>query len=211
MLTTFADLVANALACLQARTDLEAAHRELVTTLTRVVCARDPYTGGHSESIADLAAAVAQELGLSPAEVQNLRVAALLHDIGKVAIPDGILHKPGPLEPEEWAVVRKHPDIGARILASARHLWPVIPIVRHHHERWDGRGYPDGLSGEAIPLGARILAVVDAYAAMTDVRPYRTPLPVDLALQELRRCAGTQFDPQIVDAFLRTLERRGTR
>jgi two-component system, cell cycle response regulator len=127
--------------------------------------------------------------------------AAELHDLGKMAIPDEILQKPGPLDQEEWAFVRRHPLVGERILSVAPALLPVARIVRGTHEHWDGSGYPDGVAGEQIPLGARIIAVCEAFAAMTSPRPYRPARSVDAALEELRACAGSQFDPAVVAAF----------
>ncbi|MDR7548275.1 MAG: HD domain-containing phosphohydrolase, partial [Armatimonadota bacterium] len=124
---------------------------------------------------------------------------------GKIAIPDAILRKPGPLTADEWDVVRRHPDVGAQIVAPVRSLQPVIPIIRHHQERWDGSGYPDGLRGDAIPLAARILAAADAYVAMTDARPYRPARSHHEAVAELRRHAGSQFDPAVIEALCRVL------
>jgi HD-GYP domain-containing protein (c-di-GMP phosphodiesterase class II) len=143
----------------------------------------------------------AQALGLPPDEVERVRHASELHDVGKVAIPDAILGKPGPLTEEEWAFVRRHPVIGERIVLAAPALAPVASLVRSSHERWDGAGYPDGLHGDAVPLSARIVAVADAFAAMTSGRPYRAARTVEEALDELRREAGAQFDPAVVDAW----------
>ena len=162
---------------------------------------RDDALHDHVGDVADLAERVGERLELPPAEIRHLRWAASLHDIGKVAIPDAILHAPRPLEPAEWDYIRRHTVIGARIIGAAPGLEPVAAIVRASHERWDGRGYPDSLAGTAIPLGARIVAVCDAYDAMTADRPYRTALGPQEALAELRRCAGGQFDPAVVLAF----------
>ncbi len=187
---------------------LENAYVELVVTLSRAIDARDPYTAGHSERLREWAEALARRIGCSEQEVQDIRWAALLHDIGKIGIPDSILRKPGPLSAEEWHLMRQHPLIGEWILAAVPRLRTVARIVRSHHERWDGTGYPDGLVGEEIPLASRILAVVDAYVAQTDGRPYRPARSPEEAVTELRRCAGTQFDPRIVDAFCALLEER---
>jgi HD-GYP domain-containing protein (c-di-GMP phosphodiesterase class II) len=143
---------------------------------------------------------------MQPEQLDEVTRAAELHDIGKVAIPDTILAKPGPLDATEWSFVRQHTIIGERILLAAPALRPVARLVRSSHERWDGAGYPDGLAGEEIPLGARIVAVCDAFEAMTSDQPYRNRLDVSAAVAELRRCAGTQFDPQVVDVFTRVLE-----
>jgi HD-GYP domain-containing protein (c-di-GMP phosphodiesterase class II) len=140
-------------------------------------------------------------MALIPEELDEVVRAAELHDVGKMAIPDQILHKPGPLSPEEWAFVRRHPLVGERILSVAPALLPVAKIVRATHERWDGSGYPDGIAREEIPLGARIVAVCDAFEAMVAPRAYRAARSVAEALEELRACAGSQFDPAVVEAF----------
>ncbi len=183
--------------------DLEQAYVQMVMLLGRTLDVRDAYTNGHSEQMAVWAEQTGLSLGLSAEEARELHSAALLHDIGKIGVPDRILLKPGRLTEEEWAVMREHPVIGERILMPVEHMRGVARLVRHHQERWDGSGYPDGLRGEEIPLGARILAVVDAYSAMIDDRPYRNGRPPAGAIAELKRCAGTQFDPQIVDVFCR--------
>jgi diguanylate cyclase (GGDEF)-like protein len=173
--------------------------------LLRALAERDPELRTHLATVADLAVAVATTLGLNAAEVEQVRHAADLHDVGKVAIPDAILDKPGPLDDDEWAFMRRHTIIGERIVAAAPALGPVAALVRASHERFDGRGYPDGLAGEEIPLGARIVAVCDSFDAMVADRPYREPMSDAAALAELRRCAGSQFDPRVVDAFAAAL------
>lgn len=207
LLATVAEIAANALQRIRNHEELEQAYVEAVLALANAMDARDTYTADHSQRLAQWAVAVARALGLSEEDVQGVHSGALLHDIGKLGVPDEILLKPGPLTEEEWTIIRRHPAEGARILAPVRRLHPVVPIVRHHQERWDGTGYPAGLAGEAIPLGARILAVVDAYVAMTDDRPYRAARSHDDAVAELRRCAGTQFDPRIVAVFCKLLGR----
>jgi diguanylate cyclase (GGDEF)-like protein len=169
--------------------------------LLRALAERNPDLGEHLATVADLAVAVAHRLGLAPEEVEQVRHAADLHDVGKVAIPDAILDKPGPLDDDEWTFMRRHTIIGERIVAAAPALSEVAVLVRASHERHDGGGYPDGLAGDAIPLGARIVAVCDSYDAMVANRPYRMALPQDQALAELDRCAGSQFDPVVVAAF----------
>jgi response regulator RpfG family c-di-GMP phosphodiesterase len=151
--------------------------------------------------VADLALRLAGAVGLEAEERDVIARAAELHDVGKVAIPDAILSKAGPLDPDEQAFMRRHTVIGEAIIAVAPALRPVAALVRSSHERWDGRGYPDGLAGEAIPLGARIVAVCDAFSAMLQTRPYGETLDEEAALDELRRCAGSQFDPAVVAAF----------
>jgi diguanylate cyclase (GGDEF)-like protein len=162
---------------------------------------RDPELREHVQGVASLSAAVATRLGLDSDEVEELVIAAQLHDVGKIAIPDAVLHKSGPLEEAEWTLIRQHPLVGQRILSAVPALSGVGAIVRATHERWDGAGYVDGLAGHAIPLAARIIAVCDTFSAMTSDRPYGGAVPVADALAELRRCAGTQFDPEVVRVF----------
>jgi diguanylate cyclase (GGDEF)-like protein len=162
---------------------------------------RDPELRTHVSSVTSLAGAIASRLGVTGHQLVELTIAAQLHDVGKIAIPDAVLHKAGPLTGEEWALMRQHTVIGQRILGAVPALQGVGTIVRATHERWDGRGYVDGLAGEAIPLAARIIAVCDAFEAMTAIRPYAAPAGTTEALDELRRCAGTQFDPRVVRAF----------
>jgi diguanylate cyclase (GGDEF)-like protein len=170
---------------------------------------RSPSLGGHVGDVAGLAVRVARHLGLSDEEVADVRAAAELHDVGKLAIPDAILEKPGPLDDDEWALMRRHTIVGERILLAAPALAAVAPLVRASHERWDGRGYPDGLAGEQIPLGARIVSLCDAFDAMVTDRSYRAAMPIAEALTELERCAGAQFDPAVVCAFLAVLAEGG--
>jgi two-component system, cell cycle response regulator len=176
------------------------ASRQTADALLRALAERDPNLGASTEAV-ELAVATARRLGLAPDEIERVRHATELRDVGKVAVPDAILGKPGPLREEEWAFVRRHPVIGERILSGAPALERVAPLVRASHERWDGAGYPDRLAGEAIPLGARIVAVADAFAAMTADRPYRSARTPAEALVELRDCAGSQFDARVVEAF----------
>jgi diguanylate cyclase (GGDEF)-like protein len=183
------------------------AARESQEVLVRALLERNTELGQHNDDVAELVVEVARELDLDPAEVVATRRAAELHDVGKLAIPDSILGKPGPLDEQEWEFMRQHTVVGERIVSCAPSLREVAPIVRSSHERWDGAGYPDGLAGEAIPLGARIIAVCDAYDAMTTTRPYRAAMSEDDALAELRHCAGGQFDPRVVAAFERVLAR----
>ena len=177
------------------------ATRQSKDVLLRALAERHPDLGDHTSEVADLAEATARRMGLASEAVDDVRHAAELHDVGKVAVPDAILGKPGPLDDDEWAFIRRHTVIGERIVAAAPALRGVATLVRASHERWDGAGYPDGLVGVEIPLGARIVAVADAFDAMTAARPYSTPRTPDEALAELRRCAGKQFDPAVVAAF----------
>ena len=183
------------------------AGRQSKDVLLRALAERHPELGTHAETVA-LAADTAESLGMPPDEIEHVRHASELHDVGKVAIPDAILGKPGPLTEEEWEFVRRHPVIGERIILAAPALTRVAALVRGSHERWDGTGYPDTLAGDRIPLGARIVAVADAFAAMTAGRPYRPRRTAEEALEELRRHAGTQFDPVVVDAWCAAHARR---
>ncbi|HSC91044.1 MAG TPA: diguanylate cyclase [Gaiellaceae bacterium] len=178
----------------------KAARYRAAASLAKAVDARDVYTGSHSERVAELAARTARRLGLDDELVELTRLAGSLHDLGKLAIPEEILRKPGPLTEPERLVLERHPQIGYRMLESLG-VDPLADWVLRHHERWDGTGYPEGVSGEAIPLGARIIFVADAYDAMTSDRVYRARLSDEEAVAELRRCAGTQFDPAVVAAF----------
>jgi diguanylate cyclase (GGDEF)-like protein len=177
-------------------------YRAVVRSLAAAIEARDGYTGGHSDEVQRLSTAVARRLGLERAEIEEIRTVALLHDVGKIGIPDHVLHNPDPLTREEWAVMRQHPVIGERILEPLPGLAQVARAVRHEHERWDGTGYPDGLAGEEIPLAARVVLACDAYHALVSDRPYRSALGRDDALSELEFCSGTQFDPAVIEALV---------
>jgi diguanylate cyclase (GGDEF)-like protein/putative nucleotidyltransferase with HDIG domain len=184
-----------------------AARFRAAASLARAVDARDAYTGSHSERVSELAARIARRMGVDAEHVELTRLAASLHDVGKLAIPEEILRKPGPLSETERLVLERHPQIGFRMLESLD-VDPVADWVLHHHERWDGSGYPDGLPGDEIPLGARIIFVADAYDAMTSDRVYRDRFSGEEAIAELERCAGSQFDPEIVGALAAELGSR---
>jgi putative nucleotidyltransferase with HDIG domain len=168
--------------------------------LIRAVDVKDTYTGEHSQSVARLVKAIAEELGLAPELAEQVRVAGLLHDLGKIGLPDEILKKPGHLTPQEQSVVRTHPQLGYSLLDGLE-LEPIDAWILHHHEHWDGTGYPLGLTGDEIPLGSRIILVADAYDAMVSERSYRRAASIDAALEEIRRMAGRQFDPAVVAAL----------
>jgi len=181
--------------------ELDGAFTTTLEVLSSAMGAKDPYTASHEDKVAELAVCVAQRMGLSQHEQETVRYAALLHDIGKIAIPDHILGKPDMLDEEEWAVIRTHTVVGADMLKRVPFFAEVHPLVRSSHERWDGAGYPDGVASTAIPLGARIIAACDALHALTSGRPYRRACGQDDALVELRRGAGTHFDPAVVEAL----------
>jgi putative nucleotidyltransferase with HDIG domain len=188
---------------------LERAYVGTAEALANALEAKDQYTADHAGRIAETAVAVGAEFGLDEEALRDLRYAAIFHDIGKIAIPDAILNKPGPLTAAEYEVIKRHAVVGEQILAPVPFLAQVRRIVRHDHERWDGDGYPDGLAGRQIPIGARIVLVVDAFHAMVSDRPYRKGMSREAARLELRAHAGAQFDPDVVEAFLRVLDRRG--
>jgi putative two-component system response regulator len=195
----------SALRLRQALARMDAAH-SAVAALANAVEAKDPMTERHCQRLANLAARVGARAGMDTAQLESLAYGALLHDVGKIGVPEAILTKPGPLDEDEWDLMRRHPEIGERIcepLVSAR---TFAPIVRHHHERWDGHGYPDGLRGETIPLGARIVGLVDAFDALTHDRPYRDGASTAAAIDELWRQAGRQFDRDLVGLLVAEIE-----
>lgn len=203
VVASFAGQLAMAIDNAKLYVDLENTFLGTIGALASAVDAKDPYTYGHSSAVTDYALAIGREMAFSSGELETLRIAALLHDIGKIGIDSAILNKPGRLEPDEYVMIQRHPDIAANILSSLDFLKDVVPFVQYHHERWDGGGYPTGITGEQIPLGARIISVADAFDAMTSERPYRPALDYAQAIEELRACAGTQFDATVVDAFVR--------
>ncbi len=186
---------------------LEEQHLATVGALAAALEAKDAYTGTHAQTIAEFAVAVGEELGLGGRELRGVRMGALLHDVGKIGIPESILNKPGPLTDDEFTVMKQHTVIGAEIIAGIPGMGEVVSLVRSSHERWDGRGYPDGLQGNEVPRGAYAIAVCDAYHAMTEDRVYRKAMSQDVALAELRRCSGTQFMPAAVEALASVVER----
>ena len=189
---------------------LEEAYIQTIETLRHAVETRDAETRGHSERVSSLACALAITMHIPEDQVEVIRTAGLFHDIGKIGIPDSILLKNGPLTSEEFTEIKNHPVLGEKMLASYAPLKAALPIIRSHHERMDGRGYPDGLAGPSICLGARIVAVADSFDAMVSNRTYRKGLSLDIALQELRKGKASQFDSEIVDAFFNLIEQMGT-
>ena len=168
--------------------------------LANALEAKDAYSRGHSERVAELSRRIAELIGLDAVDVEAIEEAGLLHDIGKIGVPEPTLRKPGPLTGTEWEAMRRHPMVGAQIIAPFEFLAAAVPLVRHHHERWDGSGYPDGLAGSAIPLGARIVAVADVFDALTSTRPYRGALPPAGAVAHLEGAAGHTLDAYVVAA-----------
>jgi putative nucleotidyltransferase with HDIG domain len=205
LLSTIANHLTISIGNTELFASLQDAYLATVRALAAAVDAKEPYMRGHSERVAVFARATADKLGLSHEQRTALEMAAYLHDIGKIGISEQILRKPGPLDAEETATMRHHPLIGANILRPVAFPWPISPVVRHHHERFDGSGYPAGLRGEEIPILARVLSVTDAYEAMIADRPYRKGVTTEDAVAELRRCAGTHFDPRVVEALVAVL------
>jgi putative two-component system response regulator len=186
---------------------IEALLMDALLSLATAIETRDDYTGGHVERVARYATATGREMGLAGEELRSLWVGALLHDVGKIGVPDQVLKKPAPLTYEEYEEMKRHPEIGATIMQRSSFLRPGLPAVLHHQERFDGSGYPYGLSGEDISLQGRIVAVVDTYDAIVSARPYRNGGTYEHAVEEIVRNAGSQFDPRVVDAFLRAAEK----
>jgi HD-GYP domain-containing protein (c-di-GMP phosphodiesterase class II) len=194
----------------ETRLDAEATLRATVEAMGVAVALRDQYTADHSREVVDLACETGRRLLLDERALRDLEFAALLHDVGKLGMPDAILHKPGPLDDDEWVVVRRHPLFGERLLRDIPGLERVALIVRSEHERIDGDGYPDGLKGDEIPIESRIILTCDAYEAMTSDRPYRPAMTQDEALKELGRSAGKQLDPDAVEALTVVLSEAGS-
>jgi putative nucleotidyltransferase with HDIG domain len=210
LLHNLAAQISTALENAALRERMEINYFESIASLAAAVEARDRYTRGHSRRVSEYSAGVAKVLGLGEKTIRIVRDAGLLHDIGKIGIPDKILHSPSPSLPSEWVkIIRKHPEIGENIIKPMKTLRRLCPAVRHHHESYDGSGYPDGLSGKSIPLEARIMAVADAYDAMTSERSYRKSLSHEEAVRELVSNSGSQFDPECVDAFLKFISEKG--
>ena len=205
LLTILADQAAITLENIELYGNLQHFYLEMVQTLARAIDAKDSYTHEHADRVRRYARLIGKKLGLPEVMIRHIEYAALMHDIGKIGIDENILHKPGKLTPEEREIIKRHPAIGNRIIAPVAFLSPVAPMVLYHQEWFNGQGYPEGLAGEEIPLGARIVAAIDAYDAMTTDRPYRKALPKEVAVAELRKGAGSQFDPKVVEAFFEIL------
>lgn len=186
--------------------ELEKAYLDTIGILRYTVEAKDPYTRGHSDRVSELSVLIGKKMGLDENTLHTLKIGGLFHDIGKIGIPDSILLKESKLDDEEYSQIKNHPTIGAHMLGDADIFKDIIPMVKHHHERFDGRGYPSQLSGHDIPLIARIAAVADTFDAMTSKRTYRDALPIEIVISEFEKCSGSQFDPEIANVFLGILK-----
>lgn len=185
---------------------LEQAYMESIQTVRYTVEAKDTYTRGHSDRVSEYSVLIGKKIGLSEEDLNRLKIGGLFHDVGKIGIPDSILQKDGKLSDDEYSEIKNHPTIGAHILSTATIFKDILPIVKYHHEKYDGTGYPERLKGEQIPYLARIAAIADTFDAMTSKRVYRNSLPLETVIQEFQRCKGTQFDPKLADVFLDILQ-----
>jgi HD-GYP domain-containing protein (c-di-GMP phosphodiesterase class II) len=206
ILSTLANQTAVAIENARLYDELRESFVQSVTALANAIDIRDTYTKAHSQEIANWAAKTARALGCTSNEVDEIYLGGLLHDIGKIGIPDAILQKPTKLEEEEWRIVKKHPELGAELISPIKRLSGVSPLIENSHERYDGLGYPHGKKGEAIPLGARIISVVDSYSAMQDKRPYKEPFSTEEIIKELKDYSGKMYDPRVVEAFLQLIQ-----
>ncbi len=207
LFTSLADQVAIALDNSRLYHELEEMFFQTAESLADAIEKRDPYTGGHTQRVTSYSLATANYLPLGHLEKRWLKIASVLHDVGKIGIEDHILRKPERLNPEEFDLIKRHSQMGAEIIEHIRQLKEIVPGVKYHHEQIDGKGYPDGLKGESIPMIAKIVAVADTYDAMTTDRPYRRALSKETAIEELKRCSGTQFDQEVVNAFIQAYEK----
>ena len=206
LLSTMAHEAATAIENVSLYRDLCEGYLSTVHAMISALEVKDPYIKGHSDAVARYAVAIAKRLNISPQGIETIEMAALLHDIGKIGIHEDILNKPGKLDEEDWKEMKKHPEIGLKILNGVNFPWDIRPVIYHHHERYDGKGYPAGIKGKEIPLGARIIAVADSYDSITSERAYRKGLSKKAAIKELERVAGAQLDPEIVGVFVEMLK-----
>jgi HD-GYP domain-containing protein (c-di-GMP phosphodiesterase class II) len=207
LFTSLADQVAIALDNARLYQELEEMFFQTAESLADAIEKRDPYTGGHTKRVTLFSLATAKYLPLSPLEKKWLKIASVLHDIGKIGIEDQILRKPERLNPEEFNLIKRHSGMGAEIIEHIRQLREIVPGVKYHHEQINGRGYPEGLKGEDIPILAKIVAVADTYDAITTDRPYRKAMEKETAIKELKRCSGIQFDSKVVEAFIQAYQK----
>jgi len=206
LLSTMAHEAATAIENVSLYRDLREGYLSIVHSMISALEVKDPYIKGHSDAVARYAVAIAKRLNISPQGIETIEMAALLHDIGKIGIHEDILNKPGKLDEEDWKDMEKHPEIGLKILNGVNFPWDIRSVIYHHHERYDGKGYPAGIKGKEIPLGARIIAVADSYDSITSERAYRKGLSKKAAIKELERVAGAQLDPEIVGVFVEMLK-----
>jgi putative nucleotidyltransferase with HDIG domain len=206
LFVSLADQVAIALDNARLYQELEEMFFQTAESLADAIEKRDPYTGGHTQRVTSYSLAIGRHLQLEPTEKRCLKIAAVLHDVGKIGIEDQILRKPEPLNPDEYNTIKRHAKMGAEILEHIRQLREIVPGVKYHHEQMNGSGYPDGLKGEEMPMIAKIVAVADTYDAMTTDRPYRKALTKETAIGELKRCSGIQFDREVVEAFIKAYQ-----
>ena len=204
-LSAVSDIIAVALSNAESLNAVEEAHFETINSMSEAIEARDEYTKNHGDRLVEYATSIAAKLGLNGIAIRDIKYGAVLHDVGKIGIRDSVLNKQGKLTDEEYSEIKKHPETGFNLLKKIKFLAPVANIILHHQERYDGKGYPEGLKGDSIPIGSRIIAVIDTFDAMTTDRPYRKALPKENALQEIKNCSGTQFDPKIVNVFLKVI------
>jgi len=206
LLTIITDEAAITIENMRLYQDMKDVYIGTINALARAIDARDPYNRGHTDRVTRYAVQIARNMGLNSLLIENIRFASLIHDIGKIAIPDHILQKKDPLTKAEWEVIKEHSQKGEELISGIEFLDRVAPLVLYHHESFDGRGYPEGLKGEEIPIGARIITVADAYDAMTSDRPYKMGFDKDEAVKELKKNSGTQFDPEVVRVMMKILE-----
>jgi putative nucleotidyltransferase with HDIG domain len=207
MLEALANQAAVAIENAKLYTSMKELFKNTVRSLADAIETKDVYTRGHSERVTAYSELIAKELGFSEEETETLNLAGLLHDIGKIGVDESILRKPAKLTDQEFEEIKKHPEYAANIIQNIPQLKGIVAVVRHHHERYDGNGYPAGLKGGNIPYNARIISIADTFDAMSSKRPYRNPLPVSVCIDEILKCSGTQFDPDIVPAAIRALKR----
>ncbi|MGM0441153.1 MAG: HD domain-containing phosphohydrolase [Elusimicrobiota bacterium] len=209
LINILADQAAAAIENINLYRDMKDMYIGTIKTLAEAIDAKDPYTRGHAERVTKYSVAIAKEMDLDKKLLRNIEFAALIHDIGKIGIKDNILFKPGKLTDSEYEKIQQHPKIGEQIISPVEFLINVAPLVLYHHEYYNGQGYPEGLKGKEIPIGARILTVADSFEAMISDRPYKKGFSIEEAVEELKSCKGEQFDPEVVEAFLKVLERDG--